>query len=83
MSDYIGLYDPETVIRTVPDTQEYIAAMSAYSAELLHTFACEAVQAHDEYREQRDRHGMTPSQNSVIRVEVRTGCATGPVPSAH
>ena len=83
MSDYIGLYDPETVIRTVPDTQEYIAAMSAYGAELIHTFACEAVLANDEYMEQRDRHGRMLSQNSVIRVEVRTGCATGPVPSAH
>ena len=70
MSDYIGLYDPETVIRTVPDTQEYLAAAAVYGAELIHTFAREAVLANDEYMEQRDRYGRTPSQNSVIRVEV-------------
>lgn len=70
MSDYIGLYDPETVIRTVPDTQEYLAALSAYGAEIIHTLACEAVLARDEYWEQRDHYGRTLSQNSVIRVEV-------------
>lgn len=70
MSDYIGLYDPETVIRTIPDTPEYAAAMTAFGPEFIHTFACEAVLGRDEYREQRDRYGRTPSQNSVIRVEV-------------
>ena len=70
MSDYIGLYDPETVIRTVPDTPEYLAALSAYGAEIIHTLASEAVLARDEYMVQRDRYGRTLSQNSVIRVEV-------------
>ena len=70
MSDYIGLYDPETVIRTIPDTPEYTAAMSAFGPELVHTFACEAVLGRDEYKEQRDRYGRTPSQNTVIRVEI-------------
>ena len=70
MSDYIGLYDPETVIRTIPDTPEYTAAMSAFGPEIIHTFAREAVLGRDEYREQRDRYGRTLSQDSVIRVEV-------------
>jgi hypothetical protein len=70
MSDYIGLYDHETVIRSIPDTPEYMAAMSAFGPDFIHTFACEAVLGRDEYEVQRDRYGRTPSQNSVIRIEV-------------
>lgn len=70
MSDYIGIYDPETVIRSIPETPEYTAAMSAFGPEFIHTFACEAVLGQDEYEVQSDRYGRTPSQNSVIRIEV-------------